>query len=74
LLDDFWKLTRINRWAFLEKGIDNVMLKLEEGVDMKTVCLLSFVFRHNAKLTLVSSYSTWLFIRSTLLSFPFGVY
>jgi hypothetical protein len=23
---------------FLEKGIDNVMVKLEEGVDMKTVC------------------------------------
>ncbi|KAL2796764.1 Cullin [Aspergillus keveii] len=23
-------------WAFLEKGIDNVMVKLEEGVDMKT--------------------------------------
>lgn len=27
------------RWTFLEKGINNVMLKLEEGVDMKTVCL-----------------------------------
>jgi hypothetical protein len=27
------------RWTFLEKGIDSVMLKLEEGVDMKTVCL-----------------------------------
>jgi hypothetical protein len=28
------------RWAFLEKGIDNVMVKLEEGVDMKTVCTM----------------------------------
>jgi len=27
-------------WAFLEKGIDNVMLKLEEGVDMKTYMAL----------------------------------
>lgn len=26
------------RWTFLEKGINSVMLKLEEGVDMKTVC------------------------------------
>lgn len=26
------------RWAFLENGINNVMVKLEEGVDMKTVC------------------------------------
>jgi hypothetical protein len=28
----------VRRWTFLEKGIDSVMLKLEEGVDMKTVC------------------------------------
>jgi hypothetical protein len=28
------------RWAFLENGIDNVMVKLEEGVDMKTVCIM----------------------------------
>ncbi|KAL2813696.1 Cullin [Aspergillus granulosus] len=27
-------------WAFLEKGIDNVMVKLEEGVDMKTYMAL----------------------------------
>ncbi|KAE8147835.1 Cullin [Aspergillus avenaceus] len=27
-------------WAFLEKGIDSVMLKLEEGVDMKTYMAL----------------------------------
>lgn len=28
------------RWTFLEKGINSVMLKLEEGIDMKTVCSL----------------------------------
>jgi hypothetical protein len=27
-----------NRWTYLENGINSVMLKLEEGVDMKTVC------------------------------------
>jgi cullin 1 len=27
-------------WTFLEKGIDSVMLKLEEGVDMKTYMAL----------------------------------
>ena len=30
-------LADVGRWTFLEKGIDSVMLKLEEGVDMKTV-------------------------------------
>lgn len=39
---------------------------------MKTVRLLPFVSRYSAKLTPVSSYSTWLFIRSSSLSFPFG--
>jgi cullin 1 len=33
------------RWAFLERGIDSVMLKLEEGVDMKTVCILYYGLR-----------------------------
>lgn len=28
------------RWSFLEHGINSVMLKLDEGVDMKTVCAL----------------------------------
>lgn len=32
----------LSRWTFLEKGIDSVMLKLEEGVDMKTVCLCPY--------------------------------
>ncbi|KAM0110169.1 ubiquitin ligase (cullin) of SCF [Aspergillus fumigatus] len=30
----------LSRWTFLEKGIDSVMLKLEEGVDMKTYMAL----------------------------------
>lgn len=25
------------RWSFLEKGINSVMFKLDDGVDMKTV-------------------------------------
>ena len=25
-------------WSFLEKGINSVMLNLEAGVDMRTVC------------------------------------
>jgi hypothetical protein len=29
----------LNRWSYLEKNVDNVMWKLEEGLDMKTVKL-----------------------------------
>lgn len=27
----------LSRWSYLEKNVDNVMWKLEEGLDMKTV-------------------------------------
>ena len=27
-----------SRWSFLENGINSVMLKLDDGIDMKTVC------------------------------------
>ena len=53
------------RWTFLEKGINSVMLKLEEGVDMKTVCscVLStknWLYGCEAVLTFkLSSCSTW---------------
>ena len=53
------------RWTFLEKGINSVMLKLEEGVDMKTVCSRVLSAKNwlsgcEAVLTLkLSSYSTW---------------
>jgi len=33
----------IFRWTFLEKGINSVMLNLDQGVDMKTVCSKSFL-------------------------------
>jgi len=26
----------LNRWTYLEKNIDNVMWRLQEGLDMKT--------------------------------------
>lgn len=38
-----------NRWTYLENGINSVMLKLEEGVDMKTVWSNFFLeSRHDA--------------------------
>lgn len=29
----------VYRWSYLEKNVDNVMWKLEEGLDMKTVSM-----------------------------------
>ncbi|KAK5694352.1 ubiquitin ligase (cullin) of SCF, partial [Elasticomyces elasticus] len=35
-------------WTFLEKGINSVMLKLEEGIDMKTAFILQYMALYTA--------------------------
>lgn len=45
-------------WAFLEKGVDSVMTKLEDGLDMKTVSFVHcfcFCSKESANFLLVSS-------------------
>jgi hypothetical protein len=38
--------TNRNRWAYLEKNVNNVMTKLQEGLDMKTyMCVKLSLFR-----------------------------
>lgn len=57
-----YRLT-LNRWSYLENGINSVMLKLEEGVDMKTVCEDCILEPDNILISDLSL-STWAFTRT----------
>lgn len=52
-----------NRWASLEKSVDNVMWKMKDGLDLKTVCLTSHTPLRVRKLIVWQSVHVCLHVR-----------